>query len=572
MEDLDSNDVQMYKVKKAHKPIWTRKTTLWLIHQMKLFERRVDRNQIKKRAVYEELEEKLTNEGFPITWEAIQKKWQNLMSCYWRNIKQPKKIGEWEYLRELGPLLSHTDVWKGHNGWKDSSVASQSREERAWSTERTLFLLEEMGQWCNTGDDVRFRRSIFHRISDSFLRIGAHLDWKTIQKKWHNLVSTYKRNLARPRAEVSWEFFDIMDAVQRQINSAEFAPRSSEREPESAPALPLPWPRPSLLLLLEEMAACKGRRGSLTAAVLFRELQAAFTAMGDHRDWMAILKKWQSLYVTYRKIRQGILNPNSYWWYDRMHAIMHDTDMYCGMVERPSVSVKRERDASVTDTDDACLFDADLYAGDGLQVDGTSGTREYVLVSGEGGDTLYGIVSDEASGDAGSSEGGIVLAPSNEALLFPSQQTGEIVLSLEVPCEGESAISYSEPNSPRQPCVLPEYSADNRISVFADTDVDDKTVLDVTSADYSLAMHNAKRCLSPNGKEELDCAKRLKLINSEDHHRMTLYSCDSLANEGSEEVRCKIEPEDVVSSDEAFPVESLVEIQVNEASAGAVRV
>ena len=38
------------------------------------------------------------------------------------------------------------------------------------------------------------------------------IDWKSIQKKWHNLMSTYKRNKNKPREEVVWEYFDVSTA------------------------------------------------------------------------------------------------------------------------------------------------------------------------------------------------------------------------------------------------------------------------------------------------------------------------------------------------------------------------
>jgi len=128
--------------------------------------------QIKKRIVYEELAEKFTEANFPISWESVQKKWQNLMSTYWRNLK--KQSNQWEYFHEMDKILRQTTVWVGQNGCKDPSQPTslhynEQTEDRFWSTERILHLIEEMKN-LDREEDGKTRRNIFHKIALNFHR------------------------------------------------------------------------------------------------------------------------------------------------------------------------------------------------------------------------------------------------------------------------------------------------------------------------------------------------------------------------------------------------------------------
>ncbi|KAF2365629.1 hypothetical protein FHG87_003610 [Trinorchestia longiramus] len=336
------------KPSQSRRPIWTRESTHWLMEEMLQFESRDDKHQVKKRAVYEELAAKFSEANFYVSWEAVQKKWQNLMSTYWRNLKKIKKESQWEYFAEMDNILRNTSVWVGLNGCKDPKQSSSLHykdqiDDRLWNNERIIFLLDEMRYLYEEGD-VRGRRSIFHKISTSFQRIGVDLNWKLIQKKWHNLMTTYKRNLAKPRNEVAWELFDMIDNILNKpggigasalqnnddVSHLSMSPSQHVVEEVSEDAV---WTHDNTLWLMEEMKAVKERKDKhlLKNRVVFREIADAFNEENFMVDWKKVLRKWQTMYVIYSKIYQGLMQPMQWQYFERMHDIVGDTDMYVGV-------------------------------------------------------------------------------------------------------------------------------------------------------------------------------------------------------------------------------------------------
>ncbi|XP_018021406.1 uncharacterized protein LOC108677664 isoform X2 [Hyalella azteca] len=342
------------------------------MEEMLQFETREDKHQIKKRAVYEELACKFSEANFHISWEAVQKKWQNLMSTYWRNLKKPKKDPQWEYFKEMDVILRNTSVWVGLNGCKDpkqrnSLHYNDQTEDRLWNNERIIFLLDEMRQLCKDGD-ARGRRSVFHRISTNFQRIGVDFNWKVIQKKWHNLMTTYKRNLSKPRNEVAWELFDMIDNIlnktssQQPVNCDEtshlsMSPPHQTTEDKATEDDDL-WTHDNTLWLLEEMMAVKERRDKhlLKNRVVFREIADTFNEENFMVDWKKVLRKWQTMYVVYSKIYRGIMQPTQWQYFERMHDIVGDTDMYVGIgnvtsSDNNSMNSKNEREDPLLPTE-----------------------------------------------------------------------------------------------------------------------------------------------------------------------------------------------------------------------------
>ena len=344
----------------ARVPIWTRELTYCLIDEMRRIELRDDRHKIKKRMLYEELSAKFATLNFQISWKGVQKKWQNLMSSYWKYYKLSADEVKWEYYNELDGILSGTDLWVGLNGCKDPKIKNSlhyadKADERLWTNERILFLLDEMRE--NLEEHSKFRRSLYHQISQKFQRMGVNIDWKLIQKKWHNMYCTYKKNRIKMRDQVSWEYFDAMGSVFSKHDRLSFKLTSDQNAPEKGQLADTEWTDDHVFILLEEMMTIKERKDKyvLTKQVAFREISTIFSEQNISYDWRQILRKWQSMNLIYSKMVQGLMDSNEWKFFHLMHSIVGDSDEFAGIgVEHfrdvepnPSVPIKMENDAYI---------------------------------------------------------------------------------------------------------------------------------------------------------------------------------------------------------------------------------
>ena len=152
-------------------------------------------------------------------------------------------------------------------------------------------------------DDARGKRNVYHKIANNFQRLGVDIDWKTIQKKWHNMLSTYKRNARKTRDEVAWEYYEAMHSIMKH-NSYHSNPYGSssyytsnsilgitgtrsyaededkartDKNDEEEEENRLLWTEDILHLLMEEMLVVKKRADKhlLNNGVVFREIADA---------------------------------------------------------------------------------------------------------------------------------------------------------------------------------------------------------------------------------------------------------------------------------------------------------
>ncbi|XP_017837653.1 probable basic-leucine zipper transcription factor Q [Drosophila busckii] len=129
--------------------------------------------------------------------------------------------------------------------------------ERAWTTEATRALIHIRGPMEGSFTEGRQKRTaLWLHCTRQLQRLGFRYSAAKVQKKWHNILITYNKNLNKKYISgyVHWEFFEEMfkylqgkkadfdmqlpaaTAQQPQQQSAQQQPQAAQQQPQ--PAIP----------------------------------------------------------------------------------------------------------------------------------------------------------------------------------------------------------------------------------------------------------------------------------------------------------------------------------------------
>uniref|UniRef100_A0A1A9ZYR8 Myb/SANT-like DNA-binding domain-containing protein n=1 Tax=Glossina pallidipes TaxID=7398 RepID=A0A1A9ZYR8_GLOPL len=106
------------------------------------------------------------------------------------------------------------EVFEPHPS-NSNNINSQHRGpyERAWTTEATRALIHVRGPMENRFCEGRHKRTaLWLQCTRQLQKMGFRYNAAKVQKKWHNILITYNKNLSKKYATgyVHWEFFEDM--------------------------------------------------------------------------------------------------------------------------------------------------------------------------------------------------------------------------------------------------------------------------------------------------------------------------------------------------------------------------
>lgn len=90
---------------------------------------------------------------------------------------------------------------------------SRGPYERAWTTDATRALVHIRGSMEEKFNDSRCKRTkLWSQVAKQLYKLGYKYNSAKVQKKWHNILITYNKNLNKKYATgyVHWEFFEEM--------------------------------------------------------------------------------------------------------------------------------------------------------------------------------------------------------------------------------------------------------------------------------------------------------------------------------------------------------------------------
>ncbi|XP_013104726.1 uncharacterized protein LOC106085175 isoform X2 [Stomoxys calcitrans] len=130
-----------------------------------------------------------------------------------------------------GPISSHQAA---------NSTHTRGPYERAWTTEATRALIHIRGPMEHRFTEGRQKRTaLWLHCTRQLQKMGFRYSAGKVQKKWHNILITYNKNLSKKYTSgyVHWEFFEEMFKYL-QGKKADFAEHSSsgKRHNQQRPA------------------------------------------------------------------------------------------------------------------------------------------------------------------------------------------------------------------------------------------------------------------------------------------------------------------------------------------------
>ncbi|XP_055385352.1 uncharacterized protein LOC129614648 [Condylostylus longicornis] len=108
------------------------------------------------------------------------------------------------------------DYEKNEESNNNSDAASQFSRgpyERAWTTEATRALIHIRGPMEEEFSEGRAKRTLLWiQVTKQLHKMGFRYSAAKVQKKWHNILITYNKNIAKKEetGTVAWEFFEDM--------------------------------------------------------------------------------------------------------------------------------------------------------------------------------------------------------------------------------------------------------------------------------------------------------------------------------------------------------------------------
>lgn len=94
-----------------------------------------------------------------------------------------------------------------------TNCGSRGPYERAWTTDATRALVHIRGSMEEKFNDSRCKRTkLWSQVAKQLYKLGYKYNSAKVQKKWHNILITYNKNLNKKYATgyVHWEFFEEM--------------------------------------------------------------------------------------------------------------------------------------------------------------------------------------------------------------------------------------------------------------------------------------------------------------------------------------------------------------------------
>ncbi|XP_053965442.1 uncharacterized protein LOC128867889 [Anastrepha ludens] len=104
------------------------------------------------------------------------------------------------------------EVVEGANG-NSVSIGGRGPYERAWTTEATRALIHIRGPMQGMFTEGRQKRTaLWLHCTRQLQKLGFRYSAAKVQKKWHNILITYSKNLPKKKTSgyVHWEFFEEM--------------------------------------------------------------------------------------------------------------------------------------------------------------------------------------------------------------------------------------------------------------------------------------------------------------------------------------------------------------------------
>uniref|UniRef100_A0A1B0ALK1 Myb/SANT-like DNA-binding domain-containing protein n=1 Tax=Glossina palpalis gambiensis TaxID=67801 RepID=A0A1B0ALK1_9MUSC len=105
------------------------------------------------------------------------------------------------------------EVFEPHPSNSNSISQHRGPYERAWTTEATRALIHVRGPMENRFCEGRHKRTaLWLQCTRQLQKMGFRYNAAKVQKKWHNILITYNKNLSKKYATgyVHWEFFEDM--------------------------------------------------------------------------------------------------------------------------------------------------------------------------------------------------------------------------------------------------------------------------------------------------------------------------------------------------------------------------
>ncbi|XP_017474598.1 PREDICTED: basic-leucine zipper transcription factor A-like [Rhagoletis zephyria] len=104
--------------------------------------------------------------------------------------------------------------------------------ERAWTTEATRALIHVRGSMQAKFSEGRQKRTeLWLHITRELQNLGFHYSEAKVQKKWHNIIITYSKNLPKKITSgcVQWEFFEDMHKYlkDKKVDMSDFQYQSA---------------------------------------------------------------------------------------------------------------------------------------------------------------------------------------------------------------------------------------------------------------------------------------------------------------------------------------------------------
>lgn len=123
------------------------------------------------------------------------------------------------------------EVVEGSNG-NSITIGGRGPYERAWTSEATRALIHIRGPMQGMFTEGRQKRTaLWLHCTRQLQKLGFRYSAAKVQKKWHNILITYSKNLPKKKSSgyVHWEFFEEMHKYlkDKQVDIYDFQMQST---------------------------------------------------------------------------------------------------------------------------------------------------------------------------------------------------------------------------------------------------------------------------------------------------------------------------------------------------------